>query len=107
MKTVACLPVSTSRQDVQGQRLAILEYARRHGLQIDEFVEVTASSVALPKRRRLDDLLDTLASGDRLIVSELSRLGRTLGQIVAMLDTLASEGIAFIAIKEQIRIEGK
>ena len=49
MKTVAYLRVSTSRQDVQGQRLAILEYARRHSLQIDEFVEATASAVTSPK----------------------------------------------------------
>ena len=97
----------TTRQDVQGQRLAILECARRHSLQIDEFVEATASAMTLPKRRLLDDLMSTLESGVRLVVSELSRLGRSLGQIVAMLDTLAREGMAFIAIKEQVRIEGK
>ena len=107
MKTVAYLRVSTTRQDVQGQRLAILEYARKHDLQIDEFIEATASARTSPKRRRLDDLMSALKPGDRLVVSELSRLGRSLGQIVAMLDTLAREGIAFIAIKEQIRIEGK
>ena len=39
MKTVAYLRVSTTRQDVQGQRLAILEYARKHSLRIDEFIE--------------------------------------------------------------------
>ena len=107
MKTVAYLRVSTTRQDVQGQRLAILEYARRHSLRIDEFIEATASARTSAKRRRLDDLMGTLEPGDRLVVSELSRLGRSLGQIVAMLDTLAREGIAFVAIKEQIRIEGK
>ena len=107
MKTVLYLRVSTTRQDVQGQRLAILEYARRHSIQIDEFVEATASTRTSPKRRRLDDLMSALEPGDRLIVSELSRLGRSLGQIVGMLDTLARESIAFIAIKEQIRIEGK
>ena len=51
--------------------------------------------------------MDALEPGDRLVVSELSRLGRSLGQIVAMLDALAREGVAFIAIKEQIRIEGR
>ena len=99
MKTVAYLRVSTTRQDVQGQRLAILEYARKHSLRIDEFIEATASARTSPKRRRLDDLMGALEPGDRL--------GRSLGQIVAMLDALAREGIAFIAIKEQIRIEGK
>ena len=42
MKTIAYVRVSTTRQDVQGQRLAILEYARRHSLWIDEFMEATA-----------------------------------------------------------------
>ena len=98
MKTVAYLRVSTSRQDVQGQRLAILEYARRHSLRIDEFVEATASAVTSPKRRRLDDLMSTLEFGDRLIVSELSRLGRSLGQIVAMLDTLARVSAAVVKV---------
>ena len=93
MKTVAYLRVSTTRQDVQGQRLAILEYARKHDLQIDEFIEATASARTSPKRRRLDDLMGALEPGDRLIVSELSRLGRSLGQIVAMLDALAGKAL--------------
>ena len=42
-----------------------------------------------------------------LIVSELSRLGRSLGQIVAILDGLAKAGVAFVALKENIRVEGK
>ena len=67
MKTVAYLRVSTARQDVQGQRLAILEYARKNRLQVDEFIEATASAVTSPKRRRLDDLMGALESGDRLV----------------------------------------
>ena len=35
MKTVAYLRVSTSRRDVRGQRLAILEYARRQRFEIE------------------------------------------------------------------------
>ena len=34
-----------------------------------------------------------------------SRLGRLLGQIVAILDALANAGVAFVAIN--IRVEGK
>ena len=43
--------------------------------------------------------------GDRL-VSELSRLGRSLGQIVTILDAVAKAGVAFVALKENIRVEG-
>ena len=107
MRTVAYLRVSTAQQDVRSQRLAILEYARQHDLRIDDFIEATASGQASEKRRRLDELLNGLQRGDRLVVSELSRLGRSLGQIVAILDALAKAGVAFVALKENIRVEGE
>ena len=107
VKTVAYLRVSTAQQDVRGQRLAILEYARQHNFRIDDFIEATASGQASEKRRRLDELMSVLEHGDRLVVSELSRLGRSLGQIIAILDALAKAGVAFVALKENIRVEGK
>ena len=48
-----------------------------------------------------------MAAGDRLIVSELSRLGRSLGQVIRIVDELVKRKIRFIAIKEAIRFEGK
>ena len=107
VKTVAYLRVSTPQQDVSSQRLAILEYARTHDIRIDDFIEATASGQASEKRRRLDELTSVLQRGDRLVVSELSRLGRSLGQIVTILDALAKAGVAFLALKENIRVEGK
>ena len=63
-----------------------------------------AAGQASEKRRRLDELTSVLQRGDRLVVSELSRLGRSLGQI---LDALAKAGVTFVALKENIRVEGK
>ncbi len=76
---------------MRSQRLAIIEYARQHDFRIDDFVEATASGQASEKRRQ----------------RELSRLGRSLGQIVAILAALAKAGVAFVALKENIRVEGK
>ena len=56
---------------------------------------------ASEKRRGLDELASGLQRGDRLVVSELSRLGRSLGQIVTILDALAKAGVAFVAFKEK------
>ena len=92
---------------VRSQRLAILEYARANDVRIDEFIEATASGQASEKRRRLDELTSLLQRGDRLVVSELSRLGLSLGQIVTILDALAKAGVAFVALKENIRVEGR
>ena len=107
MKTIACLGVPALQQDAGSQRLAILEHARKQGFNIDDFAWATASGTAAESRRSLDELTDILARGDRLIVSELPRLGRSLGHVVTVLDNLARAGVAFIVIKENIRIEGK
>ena len=107
MKNLAYLRVSTAQQNVCSQRLAILEYAREHGFQIDRFIEAKALGRASKKHRRLDDLMNELTKGDRLDVSELSRLGRSLGEIIELLDAISKGSIAFVAIKENIRFEGR
>ena len=107
MKTIVYLRVSTAHQEIDSQELAILDYARTQGFTIDDLVAVTASGRASEQRRRTHDLMALLERGDRLVVSELSRLGRSLGQIVGLLDQLVKQGIAVIAIKGNLRIEGQ
>ena len=63
--------------------------------------------VAKPGARTGQQRGGSLEHGDRLVVGELSRLGRSLGQIAAILDALAKAGVAFVALKENIRVEGK
>ena len=107
MKTLAYLRVSTGSQDVAKQKFAILDYAQQQGISIDEFIEAQISSRQTIEKRGIDDVLKHLSAGDRLIVSELSRLGRSLGQIIYIVDTLVKRNIRFVAIKEAIRFEGK
>ena len=47
-----------------------------------------------------------MAPGDLVLASELSRLGRSIGQIIALLDALAKRSVRFCAVKENIRIDG-
>jgi DNA invertase Pin-like site-specific DNA recombinase len=107
MKTVAYLRVSTGSQDLANQKLAVLDYARQKRFAIDRFVEAQASSRKGRDQRRIEELLGALAAGDRLVVSELSRLGRSLSQVIQIVDELVKRKVRFIAIKEAIRYEGK
>lgn len=104
MKTMAYLRVSKDSQDVNHQRLAILEFARQDHREIREFMELRVSSRRSPKERQLDVLLARLEPGDTLIVSELSRMGRSVGEIITTIDTLVKQQIQFVAIKEGIRL---
>jgi DNA invertase Pin-like site-specific DNA recombinase len=107
MKIVAYLRVSTSTQEINNQRLAILNYAHQHELRIDEFLEIQVSSRRSTKDRGIDELLARLQAGDTLLVSELSRLGRSLGQIIQIVDELVKNQIHFRAIKENIWLDGQ
>jgi DNA invertase Pin-like site-specific DNA recombinase len=107
MKTLAYLRVSKDSQDVTHQRLAVLEFARHARREIDDFMELRVSSRRSPKERQLDVLLARLEPGDTLIVSELSRMGRSVGEIITIVDTLVKQHIQLVAIKEGIRLDGR
>lgn len=104
MTAVGYLRVSKDSQDTQNQRLAILEFARKEKIHVDRFVSMTVSSRKSRAARKIDVLINELEAKDLLIVSELSRMGRSVGEIITTVDTLVSRGIRFVSIKEGIRL---
>jgi DNA invertase Pin-like site-specific DNA recombinase len=106
-RTIAYLRVSTGKQDVNNQKLELHEYARKEKITIDKFIEVEASTRKSSKARKIDELLEELKEGDLLLVSELSRLGRSVGQIIRIIDRLIKKKVRFYSIKEGIRVSGK
>lgn len=104
---IGYLRISTNKQDLNNQKLEILEYCRKQDLKVDEFIETEISSRKTIKQRRIHELLEKLKKDDVLIVSELSRLGRSVGQVVTFVDTILQNQIRLIAIKEGIDLNGK
>jgi len=107
MKAIAYLQVSKDTQDVENQRLAILEFAQKERIEVDRFMEFRVSSRKSTKERKIDQLLEPLRTGDLLLVSALSRMGRSVGEIITTIDALVERKIRFIAVKEGIRLNGK
>lgn len=103
-KTIAYIRASTGKQDVNNQKLEILEFARRANLKVDEFVQITISSRKTSKQRRIDELLEKLVDSDTLIVTELSRLGRSTSEVVTLINELLQRSIRVIVIKQNLNI---
>jgi DNA invertase Pin-like site-specific DNA recombinase len=74
---------------------------------VDVFMETQRSSQRARQREELLQIIEALQPGDRLIVSELSRLGRSLSQILQIIDRLRQKEVRLGAIKEAIRFEGR
>ena len=93
---------STDKQDLNNQKLEILEFARKKEVKIDEFVEITISSRKTSKQRRIDEVMHTLEESDTLVVTELSRLGRSTADVIALINELVERNIRVIILKQSL-----
>jgi len=104
---IGYIRVSKASQDTAYQRKAILEYAHKNKLVVDEFIELEMSSRKTPVQRKLDVLLSKVKNGGIVIVSELSRLGRSISEVISTVNLLIEDGSRFISIKEGIDIKDR
>jgi DNA invertase Pin-like site-specific DNA recombinase len=91
--TVAYLRVSTDDQDLKKNKADILMLANRKALGQVHFIEETVSGRVPWRRRKLAEILEELQAGDTLIVSELSRLGRSMLECMEILSQTRPERV--------------
>lgn len=96
------LRVSTLQQDVEAQKTAVSDYCAKAGITIDHWIETTISSRKSLKDRGINDLLASLKKNDLLIVSELSRLGRSILELSQIIDHLVKKRVRLVCIKQNI-----
>ncbi len=104
MCIIGYIRVSSIKQTVDHQRYEIQEFAKKNHIQIDTWIEETISSRQALKRRKLGRLLDCLNAGDILISCEISRLGRSLLEIMHILETCLNKDCQVWTIKEHYRL---
>ena len=99
-KVIAYLRVSTDKQDMEVQRKEIRDYAIRNGIEIDQWIEAEISSRKSVRDRGIDELVGILKRGDTLIVSELSRLARSIRQSHDITEDLIKNKVMIHFIKQ-------
>ncbi len=104
-RTIAYLRVSTSDQDVDKNKAAILLLAHRKELGHVHFVEETVSGRVPWRQRRLATILEDLRPGDTLVVSELSRLGRSMLECMEILAIATQKGLNLHAVKGEWQLD--
>ncbi|MFC1895385.1 recombinase family protein [Thermodesulfobacteriota bacterium] len=106
-RVVGYLRVSTIDQNTSKNKADVLSFANSKGLigQVD-FVEERISGLKSWKKRKLKGLVDSMTSGDVLIVPELSRLGRSLVEVLEVLNELTNKDVAVYSVKENLQLNG-
>lgn len=92
--------VSTDRQDTDNQKSEINKWAERNAVNIDEFVAETISS--RQTNREIFQIVAALREGDTLVVSELSRIARSLKELIDIIDTLIKKKVRVVFVKESM-----
>jgi len=105
-KTTAYLRVSTAEQDLEKNKFDILHLANEKGLGKVHWVEETVSGRVSWRKRNIAAILEQAQSGDTLIVSELSRLGRSMLECMEILSVASQKGLHIYAIKGNWQLDG-
>lgn len=106
MTVFAYLRVSTDSQDVNNQKLGVLDYCNAQNLTPIKFVEDTMSGTTPWKERSIGKLLADGKSGDVIIVAEVSRLGRSILQVLEILEESAKKEISVHIAKNRMVMDG-
>jgi DNA invertase Pin-like site-specific DNA recombinase len=104
MTTIGYIRVSSSKQTLEHQEFEIKKFAQEQNIQIDRWVKETISSQKSLQKRQLGRLLDELQEGDILIACEISRLGRSLLEVMRILEVCLNKNCQVWTLKENYRL---
>jgi DNA invertase Pin-like site-specific DNA recombinase len=104
-KVVGYLRVSTGTQELEKNKADILSLANSHDLGKVSFVEEIVSGKVSWRKRKIAEVIEQLKAGDSVIVSELSRLGRSMLECMEILSVSLQKGVHIYAVKGNWKLD--
>ena len=104
-KNVAYFRVSTQEQDLEKNKADILHFANEKELGKVEFVEEKVSGTISWKKRKIAIILESLTEGDSILISEFSRLGRSMLECMEIISIALEKKIRIYALKGNWQLE--
>lgn len=99
-KVFVYLRVSTDRQETDNQKSGIVKFCQQRTIAVDSWTEDTVSGAKSVGSRKLGGIIRRMKRGDTLIVSEISRLSRSLMDLMQLLKQCLEKGIKILTVKE-------
>lgn len=106
-RNIAYLRVSMPDQDTEKNKSDILKFANDRGFGKVLFIEENGSGTKSWKDRKVKQIIEDLTENDRLIVPELSRLGRSMVDVMSCIATAKEKGISIFDVKNGFELNGK
>ena len=102
---IGYLRVSTTDQNIEKNKAYILQLANHHDLGRVSFVEEKISGKVSWRKRKVAEMLESLGANDAIVVSELSRLGRSMLECMEILSVAAQKRINVYSVKGDWRLD--
>lgn len=98
--------ISTADQSADSQKSLIARYIVERKMIVDEWIEVEVSSRKSVEKRKITELLEKVSAQDTVIVSELSRLGRSIKEVLQIVEELIqAKRCKVILIKQGLHLD--
>lgn len=104
MAIIGYIRVYSSKQTREHQRYEITQFAKQNNIIVNKWVTEAISSRKALNKRQLGQLLNELQSNDILIAAEISRLGRSLLEVMHILEYCLNKNCQVWTIKENYRL---
>ena len=98
-KTIGYLRVSTLDQEIKKNMTDILTLANAKDLGKVHFIEEKVSGKISWRKRKIAEILEGGRKGDNIVISELSRLGRSMLECMEILSIATQKEINIYAVK--------
>ena len=99
---IAYLRVGTSNKELlEEQKDEIKRYASNHNINIDKWITDVTVDKGKEDERNLAMVLDRMQKGDSLVLSDISRLGRTLSEVMEIMGRCMEKSVQIYSIKDR------
>lgn len=95
----AYVRVSTRGQTIENQRFGAEQFCKENNIVVDTWICETVSGTKKAADRKLGELIKQLKKGDTLIVTELSRLGRSFYNVIVSINSCIDRGVRLLSVK--------
>ena len=98
---IAYLRVTTGKQHLEKQRDEIERFALDKRIQVDKWLTDIVDDKRKVKDPSLSRVLDRMQQGDKVIITDIARLGRTLSDVMSLLGKCMAKGVHVYSINDR------
>ena len=102
---IAYLRVTIDKQHLERQKDEITRYASANGLEISKWITDIVDGKRKESEPTLFRVLDRMKKGDKVIITDIARYGRTLSEVMTLLSKCMTLGVHVYSINDRYLLD--